>query len=195
MGLAHRKVLRVACYDEIVDLEDRSVVSGCQLWELLGYWIRRQGRVAPGKVSKGGREETLHMGELVKGELDPGLSRLPWCWNRGGFSALFHSSRPRPQFAPFSLGKRGSWPRSHPCPWVTWGLLLAFSPVLPMYLSSLLSSIRLYVCPDDSACFPLYFLHEKWRRKWQPTSVFLLDRGVWWARAHRVTRSRKWLSD
>lgn len=31
MCLAHRKVLRVACYDEIVDLEDRSVVSGCQL--------------------------------------------------------------------------------------------------------------------------------------------------------------------
>ena len=52
-------------------------------------------------------------------------------------------------------------------------LLLAFSPVVPIYLSSLLSTIRLQFFHDDSACFPLYFLHEKWRRKWQPTSVFL----------------------
>ena len=37
-----------------------------------------------------------------------------------------------------------------------------------------------------------------WRRKWQPTPVFLpgesLDRGAWWATAHGVTKSHRWLS-
>ena len=43
------------------------------------------------------------------------------------------------------------------------------------------------------------FMH--WRRKWQPTPVFLLenprDRGAWWAAFHGVTHSRtqlKWLN-
>ena len=38
-----------------------------------------------------------------------------------------------------------------------------------------------------------------WRRKWQPTVVFLLehsvDRGAWWATVHGVTKSRTQLSD
>ena len=38
-----------------------------------------------------------------------------------------------------------------------------------------------------------------WRRKWQPTLVFLLenpmDRGVWWATAHGVAKSWTWLWD
>ena len=72
-----------------------------------------QGRSRAGE--QGGTEETLHMGKLVKGELDPGLSRLPWCWNREGFSAPStpvgpdHSSLLFPE-------KGGSWPHSHPCP-------------------------------------------------------------------------------
>jgi len=38
-----------------------------------------------------------------------------------------------------------------------------------------------------------------WRRKWQPTPVFLpgnpMDRGTWWATVHGVTKSRIRLSD
>ena len=38
-----------------------------------------------------------------------------------------------------------------------------------------------------------------WRRKWQLTPVCLLgrplDRGVWWATVHEVTKSWTWLSD
>ena len=38
-----------------------------------------------------------------------------------------------------------------------------------------------------------------WRRKWQPTPVFLpenpMDRGAWWATAHGVAKSRTRLSD
>jgi len=37
-----------------------------------------------------------------------------------------------------------------------------------------------------------------WRRKWQPTSVFLsgesMARGAWWATVHRVTKSQSRLS-
>ena len=37
-----------------------------------------------------------------------------------------------------------------------------------------------------------------WRRKWQPTPVFLpgksMDRGAWWATVHGVTKSRMQLS-
>ena len=29
-----------------------------------------------------------------------------------------------------------------------------------------------------------------WRRKWQPTPVFFLDRRLWWAIVHGVTRVR-----
>ena len=39
------------------------------------------------------------------------------------------------------------------------------------------------------------FMH--WRRKWQPTPVFLLenprDRGAWWAAVYGVAQSRTWL--
>jgi len=38
------------------------------------------------------------------------------------------------------------------------------------------------------------FMH--WRRKWQPTPVFLPgDGGAWWAAIYGVTQSRTWLSD
>ena len=38
-----------------------------------------------------------------------------------------------------------------------------------------------------------------WRRKWQPTPVFLpgntMDRGAWWATVHGITKSQTWLSN
>ena len=37
-----------------------------------------------------------------------------------------------------------------------------------------------------------------WKKKWQPTPVFLpgehMDGGAWWAKVHRVTGSRTWLT-
>ena len=40
---------------------------------------------------------------------------------------------------------------------------------------------------------------SSWRRKWQPTPVFLpenpMDKGAWWATVHRIAKSRTWLSD
>ena len=47
--------------------------------------------------------------------------------------------------------------------------------------------------------FNLWLWEIPWRRKWQPTLVFCLenpmDRGAWWATAHRVTKSQTRLSD
>ena len=40
---------------------------------------------------------------------------------------------------------------------------------------------------------------DPWRRKWQPTPVFLsgeshVDRGAWWAIAHGIAKSQTWLT-
>lgn len=127
----HRKVLRVTCYD--LYCGPRGQISD---FRLLGCWVRRQGRVTPGQVSKGGREETLHMGKLVKGELDPRLSRLPWCWNREGFSAP--STPVGPYHSSLLFPEKGGHGHAHiHVPRLPGALLLAFSPVVPMYLSSL----------------------------------------------------------
>ena len=49
---------------------------------------------------------------------------------------------------------------------------------------------------DWATCLSLFtFMH--WRRKWQPTPVFLpgesQGRGAWWAAVYGVTQSRTWL--
>ena len=42
-----------------------------------------------------------------------------------------------------------------------------------------------------------FLITKAWRRKWQPTPVFLLlnpsDRGAWWAAVHGVAQSQTWL--
>ena len=44
-----------------------------------------------------------------------------------------------------------------------------------------------------------FFTFMHWRRKWQPTPVFLPGEsqggGAWWAAVHGVAKSRTWLSD
>jgi len=49
------------------------------------------------------------------------------------------------------------------------------------------------ILPESNKISLFQKLKEEWRRKWQPTPVFLpgksLDRGAWWATVHGVTKS------
>ena len=64
-----------------------------------------------------------------------------------------------------------------------------------------LQSMRSLRVGHDWATSRSHFTFTHWRRKWQPTPVFLpgesRDRGAWWAAVYGVTQSRtrlKWLS-
>ena len=57
-----------------------------------------------------------------------------------------------------------------------------------------------YQCRTWRRCrFDPWVRNIPWRRKWQPTPVFLLgnpvDRGAWQATVHGVAKSRTWLND
>ena len=68
-------------------------------------------------------------------------------------------------------------------------LLVVLSLALPSWLSDEESA-----CPCKRCRFDPWVRKIPWRRKWQPTPVFLLgnpmDRRTWWATVHGVTKSQ-----
>ena len=71
--------------------------------------------------------------------------------------------------------------------------------------SAALEGLPRWLSTKESACqsrgqgFDPWVGKIPWRRKWQPTPVFLpghlMDRGAWWATVHGVTKSRTQVRD
>jgi len=63
-----------------------------------------------------------------------------------------------------------------------------------------MNGLPMWYSGEESACqcrrcgFAFWAEKIPWRRKWQPTPVFLpgkfQDSGAWWATVHRVTKSQ-----
>ena len=70
---------------------------------------------------------------------------------------------------------------------------LIFPPGLPGRASS-----KEFACKSKTNRFDPWVGNFSWKRKWHPTPVFLqknsMDRGAWWATAHRAAKSGKRLS-
>ena len=70
----------------------------------------------------------------------------------------------------------------------------------PLYISTLVIQIAfLYnIRRHGRQDFNSWVGKIPWRRKWQPTAVFLpkkpMDRGAWWAMVQRVTDGQTWLT-
>ena len=117
------------------------------------------------------------------------------------FIAL-HSSIPPPiphvSVFPVISWSSLSWPFSILISISAWQPVL-FSKVAKFIFIASLASPQIIITEFCTARYSQIFMH--WRRKWQPTPVFLpgesQGRGAWWAAIYRVTKSwtrLKWLS-
>ena len=74
-------------------------------------------------------------------------------------------------------------------------MFISFPPAIS--LSGISLKVQLWMC--RKICLWGWLIHHPWRRKWQPTPVFLPGKsqrwGAWQASVHGVTKSWTWLNN
>ena len=114
---------------------------------------------------------------------------------RGDHLTLSHSHL---HFCP-AESRMEALPKMHRTSWLLcfFCVLFIYFLKLPWWLSGKESSCQFRRCRRHG--FDPWVRKIPWRRKWQPTPVFLpgesTDRGVWWATVHWVPKSQTRLSD